>query len=54
MTNNFINPESVLGNANSQTWKYFKFCVSGDDIDRKRVVYSDWRAATRRGGTLDK
>ena len=35
MTDNFINPETVLGNAKSQTWIYFKFCVSGDDIDRK-------------------
>ena len=34
MTDNFVHPKTVLGNAKSQTWKYFKFRVAGDDIDR--------------------
>ena len=34
MTDNFVDPKTVLGNAKSQTWKYFKFSVAGDDIDR--------------------
>ena len=24
MTDNFVDPKAVLGNAKSQTWKYFK------------------------------
>ena len=31
MTYNFVIP--VLGNAKSQSWKCFMFCVVGDDID---------------------
>ena len=34
MTDNFVDPKTVLGNAKNQTWKYFKFRVAGDDIDR--------------------
>ena len=32
MTDNFVHPKTVLGNAKSQTWKYFKFRVAGDYI----------------------
>ena len=38
MTDNFFDPETVLGNAISQTWKYFKFLVSGDDINWRCVL----------------
>ena len=31
MTYNSVDPKTVLGNAESQTWKYFKFRVAGDD-----------------------
>ena len=34
MTSIFVDPKTVLWNGKSQTWKYFKFCVAGDDIDR--------------------
>ena len=30
----FVDPKTVLGNVKSSTWKYFKFRVVGDDIDR--------------------
>ena len=33
MADNFNDPETVLGNAKSQTWKCFKSCVFGDDIN---------------------
>ena len=34
MTDNFVDLKTVHGNAKSQTWKYFKFRVAGNDIDR--------------------
>ena len=34
MTSNFVDPKTVLGNVKSSSWKYFKFRVAGDDIDR--------------------
>ena len=34
MTENFVDAKTVLGNSKSSTWKYFKFRVADDDIDR--------------------
>ena len=37
MTDNFNDPETLLRNVKSQTWKCFKFPVSCNDIDRSCV-----------------
>ena len=40
MTYDFVDPKTVLWNANCQTWKYFKFCVAGNDIDQSCPLFT--------------
>ena len=40
MTYNFVDPKTVLWSAKSQTWKYFKFCVAGNDIDQSCPLFT--------------
>ena len=53
MTDNFIDPETVLGNAKSHTWKYFKFRVSGDDIDQSCLLCLGGRPPEEREGARE-
>jgi len=37
MGENYVEPKTVLGSVKSNTWKFFKFRVSGADIDKSFV-----------------
>ena len=37
MSNNYVEPKTVLGSVKSSTWKFFKIRVSGADIDKSYV-----------------
>ena len=53
MTENFLDAKTVLGNPKSSTWKYFKFRVADDDIDRSFVHCVLWlESGQKKRGTI--